>query len=288
MRPDIYELVTHAKEAGLNPMMNTNATLLSTEAVGKLKKAGISTISISLYGADAKSHNEFCCFEGGWERTMLGIRNVSAAGIPLQINTCIHHYNLDQLDAIIALAKDFGAVGIEIFNYVPVGRGKAPPDLTLSLEERKNLADKIIQHQLNDEKMVYRCVAIPQFWVEVEKTIANKTAMQRFIRTCCDAGLRYCCVFYEGTVYPCIVLQRRAGNVREQSFEEIWLRSEVFKILRDRDKLEGKCKHCVYRQLCGGARCMVFEKTGSLTKEDSACWFKKDELEKPIAVQQVK
>ena len=284
LRPDIYQLLAYAKEVGLPPMMGTNATLLSTEAVEKLRKAGIATLAISLHGADAKTHDEFCQSEGSWGRAMLGIHNATAAGIPFQINTCVHHYNLAQFDAIISLAKELGAIAIEVFSFVPVGRGKEHPDLTLTPKERQYLVSRIIKHQL-EEGLIYRCVAIPQFWVEVEKKVA-KEAMPRFIRSCCGAGLRYCCILYEGTVYPCMVLQRKAGNMREKSFAQIWQQSQALQLLRNREKLEGKCQRCDYRQVCGGTRCLVFENTGSLTGEDGDCWFK-EEPKKPVAVAEV-
>lgn len=212
---------------------------------------------------------------------MAGINNIKAACIPFQINTCIYRHNLTQLDAIVELSKNLGATALEIFSYMPVGRGKEQPELTLTGEEKKQLVDQIIQLQLNDKDMIYRCVGIPQFWVEVEKGVVDKEALSRFIRSCCGAALRYCSVFYEGTVYPCMLLQKRAGNLRKKSFSEIWQTSEVFMKLRARDKLEGKCHSCTYRYVCGGARCIVFEKTNSLTNEDRKCWFKKQELKKP-------
>jgi len=286
MRDDIYELIAHANDSGLQPMLGTNATLLSTEAAGRMKKAGIKTIAISIHGSDAKSHDDFCGIEGSWQRAMAGIRNVTTVGIPFQINTCIYRHNLTQFDAIVNLAKNLGAMAVEVFRFVPVGRGKEYPDLVLTTEEQKQLISQIIQHQLNDQNMVYRCVGTPQYWVEVERTVTDKEAKMRFIRSCCGAALRYCCVFYEGTVYPCVLLQKRAGNIRKKSFSEIWQYSEVFKKLRLRDKLEGKCHSCTYRQLCGGARCVVFDKTDSLTNEDRKCWYTKAELKKTVTVQE--
>jgi len=291
MRDDIYDLIAHANDSGLQPMLGTNATLLGTEAAERMKKAGIKAVAVSLHGSDAKSHDDFCVRQGSWERAMAGICNVTGAGIPLQINTCIHHNNIGQVDSIIDLAKSLKAEAIEIFQYMPIGRGKENHNLVLTTEDQRYLIDRIIHHQLNeDNDIFYRCIALPQFWVEVEKTAINKIidkeVLKRFTRACCGTALRYCCIFYEGTVYPCMLLQKGAGNIRERSFQEIWQGAEVFNELRVRDKLGGKCGKCDYRQVCGGARCIVFEKTGSLTKEDHRCWYKKKELKRVIAVQE--
>jgi len=283
MRPDIYQLINHAKEVGLDPGVVTNATLLSTEAAGKLKRASLRALAISLYGINAKSNDGFTRVEGSWERTMAGINNAKKAGIPFQINTCIHRENLSQFEAIIKLARESGAQAIQIFDFIPVGRGRRHPELTLTPQERRHLVSQIIQHQLDDEQITYECIGIPQYCVVVEKTVTEEKR-KGFTTTCCGAGLRYCCLFYEGTVYPCVVLPKRAGNVRQQSFQQIWHNSEVFNTLRNRDKLEGKCGHCDYRYICGGARCEVYIKTGSLTREHADCWFSKDELRKKIIV----
>jgi radical SAM protein with 4Fe4S-binding SPASM domain len=128
--------------------------------------------------------------------------------------------------------------------------------------------------------MIYRCIGLPQIWAEIEKTVPEDEVLTKFVRSCCAAGTRYCCILYDGTVYPCMVLQKKAGDVREQSFVDIWENSEVFQILRDRTKLEGKCGRCDYRQVCGGARCRVYAQTGSLTAEDAACWFSEEELKR--------
>ncbi len=278
LRPDIYELIAHTRELDMEPLVGTNGTLLSTETVDKLKRAGVRVISISLDGAEAKSHDEFRGREGSWERAISGIRNVANAGIPFQIAPCFHRQNLAQFEAIMQKSSGLGAKAMEIFDYVRAGRARRNPELELTMEEQHYLVKAIISRQLADEERDYRCIAIPQFWVEVDKAVPEKKERLKFGRSCCGAGIRYCCVFYEGTVYPCVLLQRSAGNIRENSFSRIWNESDVFRVLRNRDKLEGKCGRCPYRWVCGGARCKVYEKTGSLTKADDSCWYTEQEL----------
>jgi MoaA/NifB/PqqE/SkfB family radical SAM enzyme len=279
MRADVYDLISHARERGLYALMGTNATLLSTEATDKLRRAGVGAVAISLNGTNALSHDQFSCREGSWDRAMAGIRNASSAGLPFQINTCLHRDNWAEFGAMASMVKGLGATAFEVFDFTPVGRGKEHPDLALSAEERQEVVRQAIEHQLGDD-ITYRCIGMPQLIVQAEKTVETEEDRRRFIRACCGAGRRYCCIFYEGTVFPCPLLQKRAGNVREKSFQEIWEGADVFKTLRNREKLGGKCKRCIYRYECGGARCLVFAKTGSLNKEDGYCWYKgKQELQ---------
>lgn len=284
LRHDIYELVSWARELGLSPLIGTNATLLGTENAGKLERAGVESIAISIDSSDPTYHDSFRGFVGGWERAVAGIHNAASAGLPFQIDPCLHRLNLAQHDAIIRKAKEWGAEAVEVFDYIPVGRARENPALALTAEERHALVREIIQHQLAEKKLSLRCIGIPQFWVEVKRTIPQEE-LARFEHSCCGAGWRYFSIFYDGTVYPCPMLQKsagnildRGGNIREGSLSQIWNKSKVFRVLRSRDKLEGKCGVCNYRWLCGGARCKVFARTGSLTKADKDCWLSEPEV----------
>ena len=280
MRPDVFDLVRHSRSVGLTTVMGTNGTLITTEVAAKLVEAGIQALAISLDGADKETHDAFRGVEGVWEQMLRGVENVRQAGIPFQIAPTLRHERWGQWGAIADKAKEWGATAVEVFDYVSVGRGEENPEFEMTVEERRAFVREYIARQRADDEVVYRCVALPQLWVEVEKTVPEEEVLMKFVRSCCAAGIRYCCVLYEGTVYPCMVLQEKAGDVREQSFLDIWQNSEVFQVLRDRDRLEGKCGRCDYRYVCGGARCRVYARTGSLTAEDESCWFTEEELKR--------
>ncbi len=278
MREDICELIGHAQEVGLRPLMGTNATLIDDDMAGRLKEAGLRAMAVSLDGADAETHDEWRGVEGTFNDTIRGIKTASKVGIPFQIGHCVYKHNIGQLPAIVDIARDLGAVAVEVFDFVASGRGLDNKEYELSRDERRDLIRQIIELQRGDDELVYRCIGVPEFWVEVEKTVPEDEVMMKFVRSCCGAGIRYACVMYDGTVYPCMLLQKEAGNVREKPFDEIWRTSEVFATLRNRDLLEGKCGRCEYRYVCGGTRCRVYEETGSLTAEDADCWFTEDEI----------
>jgi len=201
-------------------------------------------------------------------------------GLSFQIAPTLRHGYWQQWNVIADKAKEWGAKAVEVFDYVPIGRGGENPEFELTLEERLSFVQEYIIRQRAEDEMVYRCIALPQIWLEIEKTVPENDILMKFVRSCCAAGTRYCCVLYDGTVYPCMLLQEKAGDVREQSFVDIWQNSEVFQILRNRDRMEGKCGRCDHRYICGGARCKVYAKTGSLTAQDDTCWFSDEELKR--------
>ena len=62
-------------------------------------------------------------------------------------------------------------------------------------------------------------------------------------------------------------------DLREQKLSEVWHNSELANLLRDRDKLKGKCGRCEYRFVCGGCRRMAYGVTGDIMGEEPLCTY---------------
>jgi radical SAM protein with 4Fe4S-binding SPASM domain len=89
----------------------------------------------------------------------------------------------------------------------------------------------------------------------------------------CLAGTGVCFISHEGEVFPCGYLPALAGDLRKQSFAEIWNDSEVFGQLRDDDNLKGKCGCCEFRHVCMGCRARAFAATGDFLAEEPFCVY---------------
>jgi radical SAM protein with 4Fe4S-binding SPASM domain len=89
----------------------------------------------------------------------------------------------------------------------------------------------------------------------------------------CLAGTGVCFISHEGEVYPCGYLPVIAGDLRKQSFAEIWDHSQVFEELRHTDHLKGKCGCCEFRNVCMGCRARAFAATGDFMAEEPFCMY---------------
>lgn len=89
----------------------------------------------------------------------------------------------------------------------------------------------------------------------------------------CLAGTGVCFITYEGEVYPCGYLPVIAGDLRQQSFVEIWENSAVFQELRNADNLKGKCGCCEFRNVCTGCRARAYAATGDFMDEEPFCVY---------------
>jgi len=89
----------------------------------------------------------------------------------------------------------------------------------------------------------------------------------------CLAGTGVCFISHEGEVFPCGYLPVIAGDLRKQSFAEIWDHAEVFNALRDTNNLKGKCGCCEFRNVCMGCRARAFAATGDYMDEEPFCVY---------------
>jgi len=82
----------------------------------------------------------------------------------------------------------------------------------------------------------------------------------------------YLTVLPNGDLIPCMLLQVKLGNVRQESITALWDSSELLAALRDRSLLKGECGRCAHRDVCAGCRGRAYEETGDMLAADPGCW----------------
>jgi radical SAM protein with 4Fe4S-binding SPASM domain len=257
LRDDIYEIIRYGAERGLRMGMGSNGMLIDDEVTRRLQKAGMETVAISLDSSIPERHDRFRGVKGCWEHAINAIKSLKKSSIQVQVNCTVTKQNYDEVDDIMSLAEALGVENFHLFFLVPIGRGTDIEDITPRMYEdmiTSTLA-KITQYKLNVKPS-----CAPQF-MRIAKE--QRVDMSRWVRGCM-AGLYYCRIYPNGEVTPCPYMPLKLGNVRERSFRDIWSNSEVFKALRDFDKLKGKCGLCKYRDVCGGCRARAYGVTTDL------------------------
>jgi radical SAM protein with 4Fe4S-binding SPASM domain len=122
-RNDIFRLARHATDRGLRVALATNGTMVTRDVARDISEAGVRRVSISLDGADARTHDAFRGIPGAFEASVQGLRNLRALGMSVQINMTIAKHNAHQLPQVLDLAKSLGADALHTFLLVPVGCG---------------------------------------------------------------------------------------------------------------------------------------------------------------------
>jgi radical SAM protein with 4Fe4S-binding SPASM domain len=251
LRPDIFELIEYGSAKGLKMGLGSNGSLIDDAVAAKLKAAGISTVSISLDSNIAAQHDEFRGVAGAWEKAVNACKTLRKNNVLVQVNTTLTQQNYNQIDDIMSFAEGIGVENFHLFFLVPTGRGTKLTDISPQKYEDMitNTFAKVSKHRLN-----VRPSCAPQF-MRIAKGMGLD--MRQWIRGCI-AGMYYCRIYPNGDVTPCPYLPIKLGNVRENSFKEIWTSSDIFKALRNPDSLKGKCGACEYRSLCGGCRARAY------------------------------
>jgi len=281
-REDVLDVVKYASSKGIRTTIGSNATLIDEGMAKKLREAGVMAVAISVDGVDAVTHDSFRGVSGAFEQTLRGIEACRNAGLPFQLNMVIRKDNLSQLEDMLRLAVDLGANAAEVFDLVAAGRAKHEcQELVLSLEERKQAMEQLAEAQ-EDYPIVIRVPGCPMYPLLLQqKQIQPRHFPKEMLRRVpyyergCAAGMPmgYIIVLSNGEVNPCMLLQVRLGNIREQSIISIWENSPVLAQLRQRELLKGECGDCSYKTTCSGCRGRAYEETGDIMATDSGCWL---------------
>jgi MoaA/NifB/PqqE/SkfB family radical SAM enzyme len=203
MREDITELIRYARSLGLITRANTNGWLLDKYYVAKLKEAGLAQCGVSIDDADPDEHDRLRGLPGSYQKALEGIHNLQEAGIHCQILTYASKRNVyGGLDKIIAMGKELGILSVYVFFPVAIGRWDGKFDVVLTQEEKEkiwSLQDLTFVH-VELTSPLYQCCAI------------TKTLI--YVTPC-------------GDIAPCPFTPYYAGNVKDESLEQIWLRHSL-------------------------------------------------------------
>ena len=266
MRPDIYELGSYAAACGLRPVLGSNGTLITPEAARSLKQAGFMAAGISLDSLDPVKNDQFRKLERTFERTLSGIENLKAAGIPFQLHTTVMDWNNHELEDITDFAVEIGAMAHHIFFLVPTGRAVQIEDEALRVVDYERTINRIMEKQ-KSVAIELKPTCAPQFM-----RVADKKGLNLRFSKGCLAGVSYCIISPRGDLQPCAYMDMPVGNVRQTPFDVLWRDSEVFQCLRT-EEYEGKCGYCDYRLKCGGCRARARYYHGDYMAGDSWCLY---------------
>lgn len=272
MRKDIEELAAHASNKGLMVVVGTNGVLLKPERIVQLQEAGVAGVGISVDSLNPDQHDSFRGRKGAWSKTMSAIDTCVEAEMPFQLHFSATDETADEIEDMVAFARDSGAMVLNVFFMVCTGRGEKYSGI--SPEKYENVLRKVAHAARNEKRLMVRAKCAPHF-----KRIAMEmdpewpiTSAHGYDAGGCIAATRYARVTPNGNVTPCPFMENSVGSVREKSFTEIWNEAPVLQELRA-PKLEGRCGACEYQNLCGGCRARPLARDGNMMGEDYLCTY---------------
>jgi radical SAM protein len=284
-RPDLFELIGHARSAGVRVSLTPSATpLLTRDVVIRLKEAGLARLAVSIDGASTETHDAFRGMSGSFARTLDAVRWANEIGLPVQINTTFSRRNIAEIDAIVALMESLRITLWSVFFLVPTGRGKLN-DL-LNADEFEQAFAKIYSLSKTasfdiktTEAQHYRRFVLQQKAAERRQRLGTPATQERAADAIGRAprglndGKGFVFISHTGEVFPSGFLPLSAGNIRQQGLSAIYRESPLFQSLRDTSNLEGKCGSCEFKKICGGSRARAYALTGNPNAEEPGCSY---------------
>lgn len=237
IRKDLFEVMEFANCLGYPWGMTTNGILINDEIILKMKKAGMTTISISLDGME-KSHDEFRGVKGSYSRIIENIKKLKKANFLnyLQITTVVNKLNINELEEMYIKMKELEINSWRIVNMDPIGRAEDNKNLALSNDDYKYLLNFIKEKRKKSKfDITYGCTHF--LGMKFEKEVRRNMFV-------CTTGFTIGSILYNGDIYVCPSVERRKeliqGNIRNDDFVDVW--ENKFKWFRDLDKF--KCEEC--------------------------------------------
>ncbi|MBN1637260.1 MAG: radical SAM protein [Deltaproteobacteria bacterium] len=264
LRKDIFEFAHHGTSLGLRMTLATNGSLITPAVVRQIKDSGIVRVSISLDGVSSDTHDKFRGVQGAFDQALRGVRILKQHDIAFQINTTVAAVNMAQMDKFPEFVKDLGAHAWHVFFLVPTGRGqKVEP---AKIQDYQSMLENFYK-VYSSAQIECKATCAPQFYRLIKEYGGDVKTKG------CLAGTDFGFVSSRGSVQPCGFLDVQCGNIRNVSFQRIWTESPQLNLIRNPEKLKGKCGSCIEKTVCGGCRARAFEVLGDMMDVDPICWY---------------
>ncbi|SFU16728.1 radical SAM additional 4Fe4S-binding SPASM domain-containing protein [Pseudovibrio denitrificans] len=268
LRPDWEQLIAHATSLGMRVTFATNGILVTPDVARRLQELGVSNVSVSLDGATAENHDAIRGLPGIFKKACAAIQHLAEAGVRVTVNYTPMKPNLSEAQDLIALAYRLGAEKINLTEYVYTTRGGV--ELMPSPQELGTLLDTWIKA---GQKWKGK---IDVDWHDCRVGLLLPGAEADPYKGC-GAGYTHCRITVDRDVTPCVVLPVPVGNLKQQSFAEIWRSAAELHKIRSRDNINsGNCSVCEHKAKCGGCRAASYAWYGDAYAGDPTCWIKPD------------
>ena len=236
MRRDFFDIVEHARSLLLNVQIKTNGVMIHEKEARRLRELGVEQIQISVYSHRPEVHDAITKLPGSLKRTLAAIRFLQSQGLKVTIANVLMKPNLSDSAGVMALAKELGA------SYT------LDPTITPKMDGDRSILS--LRAPASDIKQAF---LNPALVGDVEEFCAppppaDDNIMEGYP---CSAGHTGCYVTPYGDVFPCVQFPLPSGNLRTQTFLDIWRNSSQLKEVRSiRAKDLPTCSGCSHVGTC--------------------------------------
>jgi radical SAM protein with 4Fe4S-binding SPASM domain len=241
--PRLDDFIRHARGRGMMVTLKSNGTLLTDERVALLQAAGANALDLSIYGAVAATHDAFVKQPGAHALTIAGAERARDAGIEVRLSVVPVQSNAGEVEAMLELAR---ALRVSC---------TVDPQLTARYDGTTSSLDLRIDRATLER--LYRGplrALLPAHGCHPGRSVQ------------CSCARSVCGISAFGQVYPCIGAPIPAGDLRRQSFAEVWRDSPQLNEIRGLTLADfPACEPCAHRAHCRRSSGVIYNNTGRYT-----------------------
>jgi radical SAM protein with 4Fe4S-binding SPASM domain len=245
IRKDLFDVMGYASSLGFQWGMVTNGMLIDAQVVDKCRKAGMSTVTVSVDGL--KEAHEFIRRGGSFDKTIEALRLFKGSGhfSVVQATTCVSQYNINDLPGLYELFSGMKIDEWRLLTVNQIGRAREDPKFTLMPPQLKYLLNFIVERR---REKGLRTTFEEEGFLGIE--FEGKVRDALFY---CPAGINIASILSNGDIGACPNLPGEfvQGNIRKDSFKDIW--ENGYRMMRDLEwKRRGPCVQCKWWDFCRG------------------------------------
>jgi PqqA peptide cyclase len=263
-RPDIVELVSAARAAGLYVNLITSGLPLDEARLQQLVAAGLDHFQLSFQGARPEIASEISGTTTHAQKLRV-LEWLRGHRVAVTLNFVIHRRNMDQLSEMLAIAEASCATRVEFANVQYYGWAFANRDNLLPTRGQLDRSLEILKEA--QERLRGK--------LRIEYVVPDYYA--KFPKACMGGwGRKLMLVVPSGDVLPCHAARVIPGlafeNVKDRSLREIWECSAAFQKFRGENWMQEPCRSCDRRKAdFGGCRCQALLLVHDAAATDPVC-----------------
>lgn len=187
IHPRFVDFVRLGRLAGYSKIQTvTNGRRFAyREFITRALDEGLSEITFSIHGPNAKVHDALVGTKGAWEEEMTGLRNALADGRPIvNIDVVINRANVKHLPEMLRMFTEMGVKEFDLLQVIPFGRAFTDGRDTLfyDLEEAKPYLQEALAYSKRDDVHIWMNRFPPQHLEGYEHLIQDPYKLNDEVR----------------------------------------------------------------------------------------------------------
>lgn len=262
LHPEFREILAGMQKMGMQVTVNSNGTLIDRETASWLGNHVPTRINITLYGASEETYQNLCGNGDAYRRVRNAVQWLKEYRIPVKFNASITPENVDDLEKIIAYAREVESpVQVTTYMFPPVRRDDRLVGVNNRLSpEEAGLAKVKADYLQSDDEWFQGMARRFRNFVPLDQ-IDFTTAGRREIKMSCRAGHCSCWLDWQGNMVNCGMYGSVKIPMEDKHFSDAWreLRKQT-----DQMRYAPYCTICPNFWLCHTCIAMVSNECGDV------------------------